>query len=249
MMYSNSFSGTNPCSSDLSNNEFLEHMIAHHQVAIDISYRMLKFTQDTTIMILCRNIIWSQKNQVMAMKMLWDFPYSDITGNPSQGVTNTQTYPFKYYYPEQSRVPNAQCSMMFFDPKEEHIHMMKNTKIQPMKSENIKNKYSKIWTKLLDPISSGCSTNNNRITDIEFMKHMADHHQIAIDMSKSLIKTTDNTALMDLANDILRNQQYEIWYMNNLLTGYSRYQSQHLVPIDDEKCLNCDDFGKKCRKL
>ena len=247
----NCFSGTNPCNKNLSEREFLEHMIAHHQVAIEMSYRMLKFTQDQTVMLLCRNIIWSQKNQIMGMKMLWDFPFAYITGNySSKGKkdrpTCLQEYPFSYYYPCTSQIPNADCSIMFFDPEHseqsEHSEHQKNV----FSKCDIKKRYMKIWIKLLDPIASACSNNNQPITDKEFMKHMVEHHQIAIDMSKNLLNVTQNTTLTALANEIIRNQQYEIWFMNNLLHhGFYKYQSPNL-DSSNYPCDSCFENPNKC---
>lgn len=225
----NCFSGTNPCKQDMTDREFLEHMIAHHQVAIDISYRMLKFTKDQTIMLLCRNIIWSQKNQIMGMKMLWDFPMSYITNAPSKGYQCDQIYPFKYYYPKASNDSNARCSIMFFDPKEEHIvHQSQHQQQEQPSSLEIKKRYYRIWEKLLDPIASSYSTNKTPITDREFMSHMIEHHQIAVDMCKNLLKITQNTTMMAFSGEIIRAQQYEIWYMNGLLKGFYKYQSENL---------------------
>lgn len=246
------FSGSNPCKKNLNDREFLEHMIAHHQVAIDVSYRMLKFTNDPTISHLCRNITWSQKNQIMGMKMLWDFPMSFITNNNNKTTADhshcNPIYPFKYYYPNTSADCNAKCSIMFFDPNEEHLSHVSslNTHNPKPSSKDIKKRYLHIWNKLLDPISSTCSSNDNPITDVQFMKHMIEHHQIAVNMCNNLLKNTQNTTMMAFAGEIIRAQQYEIWYMNNLLKGFYRHKSENLYSID-KQCMSCNDSF--CRKF
>ena len=44
----------NPCSDFLTDTEYLEHMIPHHQVAIDMSKRLLMHTNNTYLMDFCR---------------------------------------------------------------------------------------------------------------------------------------------------------------------------------------------------
>lgn len=46
---------------------------------------------------------------------------------------------------------------------------------------------------------------------------MIPHHQVAVDMSIRVLQHTKNQTIIKLANDIIINQKYEIWYMKNLL--------------------------------
>jgi uncharacterized protein (DUF305 family) len=46
---------------------------------------------------------------------------------------------------------------------------------------------------------------------------MIPHHQVAVDMSKTLLKNTNNDFMIYLAYRIIRSQQNEINYMNQLL--------------------------------
>ena len=50
-----------------------------------------------------------------------------------------------------------------------------------------------------------------------YLEHMIPHHQVAVDMSKTLLKHTDNDFMIHLAYRIIRSQQDEINYMNQLL--------------------------------
>lgn len=50
-----------------------------------------------------------------------------------------------------------------------------------------------------------------------YIDHMIPHHQIAINMSKRLLKHTKNDFMISFAYKIIRSQQEEINYMNNLL--------------------------------
>jgi uncharacterized protein (DUF305 family) len=50
-----------------------------------------------------------------------------------------------------------------------------------------------------------------------YLEHMIPHHQVAVDMSKTLLKYTKNDFMISFSYRIIRNQQHEINYMNNLL--------------------------------
>ena len=57
-----------------------------------------------------------------------------------------------------------------------------------------------------------------------YLEHMIPHHQVAVDMSKTLLKYTKNDFMIGFAYRIIRSQQEEISLMNNLLknlTGWS----------------------------
>ena len=60
------------------------------------------------------------------------------------------------------------------------------------------------------------------LTDLEYLKHMIPHHQVAIDMSNMLIDSGINDPiLLHLCRDIIRKQDYEIWEMNFFLKNIS----------------------------
>jgi hypothetical protein len=51
-----------PCRVFLSDNDFLKHMIPHHQIAIDISLQHIENTKSDIIMKVLRELIWTQNN-------------------------------------------------------------------------------------------------------------------------------------------------------------------------------------------
>ena len=69
--------------------------------------------------------------------------------------------------------------------------------------------------------------------DKMYLEHMIPHHQVAVDMSKILIKNTKNDFMLSLAYNIIKSQQEEIIMLNNYLMslknnkGYD-YQSELL---------------------
>ena len=57
------------------------------------------------------------------------------------------------------------------------------------------------------------------LNEITYLEHMIPHHQVAVDMSKVLLKNTKNDFMIYLAYRIIRNQQHELVSLNNLLKG------------------------------
>ena len=62
-----------------------------------------------------------------------------------------------------------------------------------------------------------------------YLEHMIPHHQVAVDMSKKLLRHTKNDFMIHLAYRIIRSQQDEIILLTNLLDDKNyQYQSEML---------------------
>mgnify|MGYP001334164592 CR=1 FL=1 len=68
----------------------------------------------------------------------------------------------------------------------------------------------------------------DKLTDLEYLKHMIPHHQVAVDMSKRLLLHTNHTYLIEFCKKLIYDQQGEIYYMNNLLKNTYNHQSELL---------------------
>ncbi|XWV25067.1 hypothetical protein QJ856_gp0710 [Tupanvirus deep ocean] len=55
------------------------------------------------------------------------------------------------------------------------------------------------------------------VNDKEFLKGMSEHHDMALLMSREIIKKTKDRDLADFAEDVIRTQQEEINWMKNKL--------------------------------
>ena len=64
---------------------------------------------------------------------------------------------------------------------------------------------------------------NMELNDIMYLNHMIPHHQVAVDMSKKLLKHTNNDFMINFAYNIIRSQQNEINYMNHLLVSLKKW--------------------------
>jgi uncharacterized protein (DUF305 family) len=68
-----------------------------------------------------------------------------------------------------------------------------------------------------------------KLDEKTYLEHMIPHHQVAVDMSKTLLKHTDNDFMIHLAYRIIRSQQDEINYMNHLLKSLQGWSLKSLL--------------------
>ena len=62
-----------------------------------------------------------------------------------------------------------------------------------------------------------------------YIEHMIPHHQVAVDMSKVLLKNTDNDFMIYLAYRIIRTQQSEILFLNDILKKSKYFFESDLI--------------------
>ena len=68
-----------------------------------------------------------------------------------------------------------------------------------------------------------------KLDDKMYLKHMIPHHQVAVDMSKKLLKNTKNDFMIELAYRIIRSQQEEIILLNDLMKEKNNKYKSELV--------------------
>jgi len=181
---------SDPCDNNLSDRDYLEHMIPHHQVAVDISLLLQKKSKNPTIQNILRKIIWTQTYEIKLMEeMLTKKPnnkssFEKINRNYIKTVSD-------FTKPNKVGLTNTYCDPNFFNPES---HMKQ---IQDME-----------------------------LNDIMYIEHMIPHHQVAVDMSKKLLKNTKNDFMIYLAYRIIRSQHEELILLNDLLNEENyRYKS------------------------
>jgi len=113
---------TNPCTDKLTDLEYLEHMIPHHQVAIDMSYLLIPTIHDDIILHLCRDIIRKQKYEIwemgMMMKNISDSVFDDGDFTKDENKTKLDIY-----NPIKSKSKDGDCNPLFFKPNDHSKHM------------------------------------------------------------------------------------------------------------------------------
>jgi len=182
----------NICTDNLTDAEYLEHMIAHHQVAIDISLILQKITKYDKMQEILRKLIWVQNYEIIIMKDLLNNPPDNITSYIDNN-TYSQTIS-DIIEPNKLGLLNTYCNPHFFNPS---IHM-----------------------KHLE---------HSNLDEIKYIEHMIPHHQVAIDISKILIKNTKRDMMLYLAYRIIKSQQEEIIMLNNYLASLKNNKNFYFV--------------------
>lgn len=182
----------NPCNKKLTDDEYIQHMIKHHEVAVYMSENHLYNTKNPKILELLRNVIVLQKYEINLMK---DSKIMNNT-NPelNDEMSNKNLEMDKSYHysrgdftePNTPEISNTFCDPSFFEMSHKKLHHM---------------------------------------TDDMYIQHMIPHHQVAIDMSKRILKTTTNDFIIDLSYKIIYNQQLEITKLHYLLNSKNMFES------------------------
>lgn len=113
-----------PCRVFLSDNDFLKHMITHHQIAIDISIKHIENTKSDIIMKVLRELIWTQKYEIVMMTE----ELSNKTENVSE-ITNNQAFIptiSSSIYPNVVGLTNVYCDPGFFSSNMHNHHNANN---------------------------------------------------------------------------------------------------------------------------
>ena len=181
---------SNPCTDKLTDIEYLEHMVPHHQVAVDMSNLIKPNTTNPLIKHLSRDIIRKQDYEIWEMNMMIKSLPDNISSDDvwiNEDIITT----LDIYNPITSKSKKGSCNPLFFKPNDHSVHMK-----------------------------------NMKITDKSYLEHMIPHHQVAIDMSKRLLKHTNNNYLIHFCRKLILDQQNEILYMNNLIKNIYNHKSE-----------------------
>ena len=117
----------NICTGYLTDKEYLEHMIPHHQVAVDISIELQKKTKWPKMQEILRKLIWTQQYEITLMHELknsikYEQGMSETTGMAKKYKPTTGDY----VKPNTVGLTHTYCDPHFFDPEKhmEHIKEM-----------------------------------------------------------------------------------------------------------------------------
>jgi uncharacterized protein (DUF305 family) len=186
------YSNSTICNKQLTDNEYLQHMITHHEVAVYMSEKHLHNTHNPKILNIIRQLIRTQKYEIFWMKNnINNSEYDDLNDEMSDNtIRMNKNYYFTqgdYINPNTLGLTNTFCNPDFF---------------------NINH-----------------NEHNSNMTDESYIQHMIPHHQIAVDMSKRILKTTTNDFIIYLAYRIIRSQQLEIYELTNITKSNYTFNS------------------------
>jgi uncharacterized protein (DUF305 family) len=190
--YTMNHNSVSPCGENLTDKEFIDHMIPHHEVAVYMSEQLLNKTHNPIILNIVRNIIRIQTYEIAMMKDYMTTDNSNITDDMSNITIkmNTNYYSTQgdFTKPNTLELSNTYCDPSFFNI----THAL------------------------------------HEMTDTAYIKHMIPHHQVAVDMSKKILKTTKSDFIIYMAYRMIRAQQSEIVELENLLNSPYIYTSSIL---------------------
>jgi len=117
-------SSSNPCTDKLTDIEYLEHMIPHHQVAIDMSNMLEPISQDPIMLHLCRDITRKQTYEIWEMTLM-KTKFSETIVAPEPWTVDQIPTKLDFYAPQMSKAKEGPCNPLFFKPND-HSSMMKD---------------------------------------------------------------------------------------------------------------------------
>ena len=113
---------SNPCTDLLTDIEYLEHMIPHHQVAIDMSILLIPTINNPQMLHLCRDIIRKQGYEIWEMNMMLKRLSQTIFSNDDFTYSSYPTN-LDIYEPLNSKSKDGECNPLFFKPDDHSKHM------------------------------------------------------------------------------------------------------------------------------
>lgn len=155
----------------LTDTQFLEYMIAHHQVAVNMAKRTLKSSQNQYILELARRMVWQQGYEITMMhamlgRLPQPFSKTDILGYYNQSLLS--------YYKGLDVLPAVCYDDMFLEDVVNGKHHLP------------------------------------ALGDRVFLEHMISHHELGLKMSRLQINYTNNSFMLGLLYDIIRDQEQEL---------------------------------------
>jgi len=115
-------SGSNPCTDTLTDTQYLEHMIPHHQVAIDMSNLLIVKSKNPTMVHICRDITRKQSYEIWEMEMMKNNLSETMFSDDKWTVEDIRTK-LDRFNPIMSQAKEGPCNPLFFKPNDHSAHM------------------------------------------------------------------------------------------------------------------------------
>lgn len=208
----------NPCKDNLSDIEFLIHMIPHHQVAIDMSKKLEKVTSNPDMQNICRNIIWQQKYEIAEMKtLLHSFPNTLALSTNAQSQQYLDTI-MNFYYPKKSKSKGEECNPMFFDPNAHMKHQM-DDKIDDKKYLEHMIPHHQVAVDMAQRLI--LHTNNTYMHHLAFRVISSQQHEIK--MMNEMLNNINNKPKFEYTSEFDSGNHNYSWYYNSELLGNNNH--------------------------
>jgi uncharacterized protein (DUF305 family) len=183
----------------ISDTEFLQLMIKHHNVAINMSHLVQLNTKDDYIYGFARRLVYNYTMEVNLLeRLLKSMP--NVQNASSCNCGNTLlTGRVKELYP--SVFENKKCDNMFFEN-------FGNTPLQLRDTQNFEvlpGKQIEHFTQEVVPLS-----------DKEYTETLLSHHKTCVDLCKLVLKSTKEPKILSLAQTILLRTEKEMFELSSL---------------------------------
>jgi uncharacterized protein (DUF305 family) len=190
----------------ISDKEFLELMIKHHNVAVKMSQLVMMTSQDDFVVDFARRTVFNQSNEVNLMEKLLKFiPNLQNEKSCSCGNSVISAH-FEKSYPNIFN--NLKC-------KESHFEKFTNSPVQLSETPTFEQLHLHSTNMENKPIDLAY-IENNKISDKDYINHMMEHHKSGIDLAKLLIKSTKEPKLLVVGQTMLLDQEKELFMIKNL---------------------------------
>ena len=178
---------------------FLEGMMDHHQMALDMSNDCLKKAKTDSVVTLCKNIIAAQTAEIKQMRD-WLSAWYQIDYNP---------------------MPMSQM-MEMMGQNQGHGMMMGGMHMGGMMggTPNAMMNGMPDDMPVMMGMMAGLSNLDGKDYEIAWVEAMIDHHSMAVAMSQQLLPRVAHPELKKLAQSIIDDQTAEIQKMEGLLTQF-----------------------------
>jgi uncharacterized protein (DUF305 family) len=184
---------------------FLEGMIDHHQMAVDMADDCLKKAKTDSVLTLCKNIITVQSAEIKLMEG-WLASWYQLRYNP---MPMSQM---------MDMMNKSQSGMMMGDMQMSGGMQMSGT--PDMNGMNMGGTMNKMPDDMpgVMGMMAGLSKLEGNDYEIAWVEAMIDHHSMAIAMAQQLLPHVEHPELKKQAQSIIDDQSAEIKQMEGLLT-------------------------------
>ncbi len=174
---------------------FLEGMMDHHQMALDMAQDCLVKAKTDTVLKTCQDIITAQTAE----------------------ITTMEGYLLKWYNIEYKPMPMADMMSMSNTGAMNGMHMSVTPTPSGMEGMNMPATDQSMMMGMM----AGFNRLEGKDYEVAWLESMIDHHDDAIHMSERLLKRDPqgHPELLKLVQDIITNQTSEIDAMEKMLAG------------------------------
>lgn len=186
---------------NITDKEFLEFMIRHHNVAIKMSQLIQMNSQDDYIQHYARKVIYNQSLEVKLMEKLLESLPNVQNEKSCRQDRSLISGRIDELYP--GIFSNAKCDNSHFEDIGNTPVQLKEMTHHKVLSEDVKMNHH--------------INDNHLLTDKDYVDHMISHHQSGLDLSKLVLKSTQEPRIFMLAQNIILDQEKEMFELSHLL--------------------------------